>query len=271
MPPENTTSDGDSAVRRFSRSASTYEGVAEVQAWLASALSERIPDSGPGTVLEVGCGTGLLTRLLAARWPGCAYMASDPAPGMLEAARRMCLAPNVRFMESDADCAHGPADWVVSSSALQWSEDLGRTLGHLWRQVNPGGGLAFSLMLDGTLREIHDERERFFPGAAAARRLPEFERVCGMRPINAVVVAEELLVRVLHYPRPREMWVALHGAGVTRGPFAPRPALTPVQLSRLSVALRDRYANLGAIPLTYRMACLVWCKPAAEDFPVKKG
>ena len=271
MPPEKTSSDGDSAVRRFSRSASTYEGVAEVQAWLAAALSDRIPETAPGTVLECGCGTGLLTRLLAARWPGCSYLASDPAPGMVDAARRRCEAPNVRFVEADADHAEGPADWVVSSSALQWSEDLGRTLTHLWRQVNPGGGLAFSLMLDGTLREIHEERDRLFPGAAPARRLPEFERVCGLRPVDAGVVVEEWLVRVLHYPRPREMWVALHGAGVTRGPFAPRPALTPAQLSRLSAALRDRHANLGAIPLTYHMACLVWRKPAAVDFPSKKG
>lgn len=272
MPPENTSSDGDSAVRRFSRSASTYEGVAEVQAWLAAALSERIPETAPQTVLECGCGTGLLTRLLVARWPGCTYTASDPAPGMLETARRKCMDPNIRFMEADADRATGPADWVVSSSALQWSEDLERTLAHLWRQVNPGGGLAFSLMLDGTLREIHDERARLFPGAAPARRLPEFDRVCGMRPGDAEVVAEELLVRVLRYPRPREMWVALHGAGVTRGPFAPRPALTPPQLSRLSAALRDRHAaERGAIPLTYSMACLVWRKPADEDFPSKKG
>jgi ubiquinone/menaquinone biosynthesis C-methylase UbiE len=271
MTPESTPSENAAAVRRFSRSAATYEGVAEVQAWLASALSDRIPERAPKAVLECGCGTGLLTRILAERWPDCAYAATDPAPGMLETARQKCPAPNLRFAEADADHAEGPADWVVSSSALQWSEALDRTLAHLWRQVNPGGGLAFSLMLDGTLREIHEERDRLFPGAAPARRLPEFDRVCGMRPGDAEVVVEEFLVRVLHYPRPREMWVALHGAGVTRGPFAPRPALTPAQLSRLSAALRDRHANLGAIPLTYHMACLVWRKPAAVDFPSKKG
>lgn len=242
-----------------------------MQAWLAAALSDRIPAESPGQVLECGCGTGLLTRLLAARWPGCAYLASDPAPGMLDAARRKCEASNVRFMESDADHALGPADWVVSSSALQWSEDLGRTLAHLWRQVSPGGGLAFSLMLDGTLQEIHDERERLFPGAAPARRLPGFESVLRCRPADAVAVVEESLVRVIDYPRPRDMWVALHGAGVTRGPFAPRPALTPSQLSRLGAALRDRYADRGAIPLTYQMACLVWRKPGPADFAAKKG
>jgi malonyl-CoA O-methyltransferase len=271
MPPEKTSSDGDSAVRRFSRSASTYEGVAEVQAWLASALSDRIPETAPGTVLECGCGTGLLTRLLAARWLDSAYTASDPAPGMLEAARRKCLAPNVRFMESDADRALGPADWVVSSSALQWSEDLGRTLQHLWRQVNPGGGLAFSLMLDGTLEEIHAERRRLFAGAASARRLPDFDWVRGLRPAGARVEIEELMVRVIEYPGPREMWVALHGAGVTRGPFAPRPALTPAQLTRLSAALRERHAERGLLPITYRMACLVWRKPAETEFPSKLG
>jgi ubiquinone/menaquinone biosynthesis C-methylase UbiE len=267
---EPSASENSAVVRRFSRSAPTYETVAEVQAWLAATLACLIPETAPGSVLECGCGTGLLTRILAVRWPDCAYVASDPAPGMLETARRGCPARHVRFAETDADHALGPADWVVSSSALHWSEDLGRTLAHLWRQVNPGGGMAVSLMLDGTLREIHEERSRLFPAAAPARRLPEFERVCAMRPVDAGVLAEELLVRVLHYPRAREMWAALHGAGVTRGPYASRPALTPGQLSRLGVALRDRYADIGAIPLTYRMACLVWSKPAV-DFISKKG
>ena len=269
MPPESSNAENAAAVRRFSRSAATYERVAEVQAWLAAALAERIPETGPEAVLECGCGTGLLTRILAGRWPSCAYLATDPAPGMLDVARHRCEARNVRFSKADADQAQGPADWVVSSSALQWSEDLGRTLGHLWRQVNPGGGLAFSLMLDGTLREIHAERERLFPGAVPRRRLPDFEWVRGLRPDSAEVVVEELLVRVVEYPRPREMWVALHGAGVTRGPFAPRPPLTPAQLSRLSAALRERFAHRGKVPLTYRMACLVWRKPRTH-FPLKK-
>lgn len=271
MPPENTHTDEAAAVRRFSRSASTYEGFAEVQAWLASALAARIPDVDPGSVLECGCGTGLLTRLLAARWPACAYVATDPAPGMLETARRGCDAPNVSFAEADADHAEGPADWVVSSSALQWSDNLARTLAHLWSRVNPGGGLAFSLMLDGTLGEVHDERRRLFPGAEAPRRLPVFEAVVRCRPGNAEMVVEESLLRVLDYPGPREMWRALRGAGVTRGPFAPRPPLTPAQVVRLGAALRERHAGRGSLPLTYRMACLVWRKPGASDFPSKKG
>ncbi len=271
MTPESSNVENADAVRRFSRSAGTYERVAGVQAWLAAALNERIPETAPASVLECGCGTGLLTRILAERWPACAYAATDPSPGMLAVARELCEAGNVSFAEADADHAMGPADWVVSSSALQWSEHLGRTLAHLWRQVNPGGGLAFSLMLEGTLGEIHVERERLFPGAEPARRLPDYDRVCALRPVGADVVAEELLVRVVEYASPREMWLALHGAGVTRGPFAPRPPLTPPQLLRLSAALRDRHAHRGAIPLTYRMACLVWRKPEASHFPPKKG
>jgi ubiquinone/menaquinone biosynthesis C-methylase UbiE len=53
-------------------------------------------------VLEVGCGTGVLTRVLA-RWPNVAEVrAVDPAPVFLRGARDLAAdLPNVDFREAD--------------------------------------------------------------------------------------------------------------------------------------------------------------------------
>jgi ubiquinone/menaquinone biosynthesis C-methylase UbiE len=50
-------------------------------------------------VLEVGCGTGAVTRELAS-WPGVTGV--DPSPTFLTAARGLHPPPNVRFVEGDA-------------------------------------------------------------------------------------------------------------------------------------------------------------------------
>jgi ubiquinone/menaquinone biosynthesis C-methylase UbiE len=53
-------------------------------------------------VLEVGCGTGAVTRELA-NWPGVAEVIGvDPSPTFLAAARGLDPPSNVRFVEGDA-------------------------------------------------------------------------------------------------------------------------------------------------------------------------
>lgn len=75
---------------RFGRSAAGYEEQADVQARMAEALlslwGER---AAPARILEFGCGTGLLTRRLRARFPDARHLATDAAPEMLSLARRI--------------------------------------------------------------------------------------------------------------------------------------------------------------------------------------
>lgn len=239
-----------------------YEQHADVQSWLAAELADALPAAPPRQVVEVGCGTGLLTGCLVRRWPESNVLATDPSSGMLAAARDRVAGPRVRFLQVDADGLDRPADWIVSSAALHWSVDLARTVEHLWSLVNPGGGLGFGLMLDGTLGEIHSERLRLFPGFEPARRLPSMEQIARLRPPGARECLEKTLVRATRHASVREMWTAIHRSGVTRGPFSPSPPLSPGQVRRLGEALQARHARDGMLPVTYRMACVVWVKPA---------
>jgi ubiquinone/menaquinone biosynthesis C-methylase UbiE len=53
-------------------------------------------------VLEVGCGTGVLTRVIS-RWPEVGeVLGVDPAPSLLSKARTLATdLPNIRFEEAD--------------------------------------------------------------------------------------------------------------------------------------------------------------------------
>ena len=97
-------------------------------------------------VLEVGCGTGVLTRVLA-RWPDVgAVVGVDPAPSLLSKARALAAdLPNVRFEEADGrSLPFEPHsfDVVVFDSTLSHVPTPERALAEAHRVLRPLGWLA---------------------------------------------------------------------------------------------------------------------------------
>jgi SAM-dependent methyltransferase len=93
----------------------------------------------PRTVLELGAGTGKLTRVLTGL--GHDVHATDPDPAMLRTLQR--AVPGVRTAEASAEdvpLADGSVDAVVAAQAFHWF-DLDRTLPEVARVLRPGGRL----------------------------------------------------------------------------------------------------------------------------------
>src|SRR5437588_1935 len=100
---------------------------------------------GPGRrVLEVGCGTGLFTEMLAET--GADVVAVDISPELLEQARRRGLPPDrVKFLcKRFEDCdVHGPFQAVAGSSILHHLE-VEPSLRKIYDLLAPGGYLSFA-------------------------------------------------------------------------------------------------------------------------------
>ena len=76
----------------------------------------RMPD--PQRVLDVGSGTGNLTRAVAERWPGCEVIGVDPSVAFVEAARKRAIGRGgrVHFEVGSADAL--PLDDASVDAAL---------------------------------------------------------------------------------------------------------------------------------------------------------
>lgn len=103
-------------------------------------------DLGARTILDLGCGTGLLTRELAV--DDRLVVGVDPAPAMLAFARRQPGADRVQWVEGDSGALGTPqADLVIMTGnvAQVFLEDTewATTLRAIHATLRPGGYLAF--------------------------------------------------------------------------------------------------------------------------------
>lgn len=97
-------------------------------------------------IIDLGCGTGLLTRALAR--PGRSVTGIDPSRTMIDWARRQPGASEVSWMEGDAlsIAARGDVDLVLCSGNTIMhlgGEDLATALRQIIRALRPGGVVSF--------------------------------------------------------------------------------------------------------------------------------
>ena len=109
-------------------------------------LISRIRDDAPRRVVDLGCGPGNLTRILAERWPDADVVGVDSSAQMIARARE-ADAGRVRFEVADLRQWHSPepVDVLVSNATLQWVPDHLDLLPGLVAQVRPGGWFAFQV------------------------------------------------------------------------------------------------------------------------------
>jgi trans-aconitate 2-methyltransferase len=108
-------------------------------------LMTRIPLESPGSVYDLGCGPGNITRLLAERWPGATVTGVDSSGDMLAKARQE--APAIAFQRADiaAWAPPAPADLLYSNATLHWLDDHAGLLPRLVAHLTPGGVLAVQM------------------------------------------------------------------------------------------------------------------------------
>jgi trans-aconitate 2-methyltransferase len=122
--------------------ATTYDRVSDVQVDWARAVIDRLALRGHETVLDAGCGSGRVTRLLLERLPQGRVIGVDTSPSMIEKARD-ALDDRAEFLVSDLVDLElpEPVDAVFSNATLHWILDHRRLFERLHAALRPGGVL----------------------------------------------------------------------------------------------------------------------------------
>lgn len=192
----------------FGARATSYEEHAGLQREVAARLAGLLPDLTRPRVLELGCGTGLFSRHLVARYPEGRFVLTDAAPAMLAECRHnlapaLCSDIGFEVMDASRPGGDGPFDLIASSMALHWLSEPAQSLERLRALLAPGGVLLYSalgpesftewravlnaLRLPSGLSELPAlpgviAEERLTPDASALAFLKRIKAVGGLTP-----------------------------------------------------------------------------------------
>ena len=108
-------------------------------------LLAAVPVIEARSVVDLGCGPGNSTEVLAARFPNARVQGLDSSTDMIVAARRRL--PQARFAIIDVEewQDRGPFDVILANALLQWVPDHAAVMPALIARLAPGGALAVQM------------------------------------------------------------------------------------------------------------------------------
>ena len=237
---------------RFSKAAVQYNSIAGIQRIIAKQALANLPIDLQGTVLDIGCGTGIHTQTLANK--GAAATGVDIAVGMLAQARKMYSDP-IFIQGSAVDLPFSDSQFstVFSSMALQWVSDTGLVANEIARVLKNGGIAELAIMVAGSFSELKTARK--------VAQLPQAETYMPTTAqwVNGFKQSGLSLQRVI-----TKDYVDTHcdimsllrsvkgvGAGETG---RKQPPLTRRDIKKLAMAYSNMSGVESKLPLTYRVS-----------------
>jgi trans-aconitate 2-methyltransferase len=226
--------------------ATTYDRVADpMEEWGREVLA-RLDLSGDERVLDAGCGSGRVTRLLAERVPNGHVIGVDASPSMIELARE-ALGPDTELIVSDLLDLEldEPVDAIFSNATFHWILDHQRLFERLRATLRPGGVMEAQCGGEGNVAEW----DRAIDAAAGDERFAPYLRAMPPATYFASVADTESRLRRAGFD-PIRVWLEPKLVQ----PSEPREYLRAVgltkQLDRLPAELHAAYVDavLGSMP-----------------------
>ena len=140
---------------RFKKHLASYEKNAVVQKIMAEKLVNLCSGKYYKRILELGCGTGTLTKLANSLLEFDSYVAIDivdECESFLKA-----INPKISFKSCDIESFElNEYDLIISNAALQWVDNFDNTVNKIISAINSPGEFIFSTVGKENLREIYN-------------------------------------------------------------------------------------------------------------------
>lgn len=150
--------------RAFSCATNSYDEHAELQREIGRRLLAHLEFTklAPQSILDIGCGTGFFTRLLADKYKKAHIYVTDLSESMVchtkaQHAKRLPWQRKYHHTISDAVALpykDASFDLVTSNLTMQWVPDVSAMMREMRRVLKPGGLILFSTFGRRTLSEL---------------------------------------------------------------------------------------------------------------------
>lgn len=250
----------------FHRGAAQYDDLAGVQKRVISRFTALLAagNLSPRSILDVGCGTGMLLDSLAGIFPHADLTGVDLAPAMCAATRER-LGERAVVVAGDAEhlpFADSSFDLVVSTSTFQWLDSLEPALAECLRVLRPGGELRFTLFGEKTLYELTSSWRRGLSESGGS--LPDrTHRFFSSSEVEAALSAAgfsgpaaESWMEVEHHADVPELLRSLSAIGAGNAAPVPGRGLggRRAMLAMMEIYRRE-FGGPAGVPATYEVVC----------------
>ncbi|MDR0699916.1 MAG: malonyl-ACP O-methyltransferase BioC [Tannerella sp.] len=232
--------------RCFAKAADSYEEEATVQRRIAlkmtSLLETYIRPGCCRKILEIGCGTGLFSRMLADSLKPERMLLNDICPEMHERLKGL-LSDYVHFESGDAETYpfSGKYDLAASCSVVQWLKDIDAFFSRIYPLLTADGIFAFSTFGCDNIKEVTSLTGK---GLSYFSREELCDKLSGR--YDVLYASEEKVFK--RFKSPIEVLYHLKRTGVTG---IDQQKWTKTNLIRFCDDYKTLYGNGKEVTLTY--------------------
>lgn len=148
----------NTVTKHFSKAAKEYDEYANVQKEMAFFLKDILEKESAYEILEIGCGTGYLTKILADKFPDAHILATDISPDMIQSAKyKLSNYKNITYAILDGEKipTDKKYDLIISNAAFQWFSDYKQAFQHFFACLKSKGYLIYSTFGPKTFIELN--------------------------------------------------------------------------------------------------------------------
>ncbi len=196
--------------QKFEKSMPKYDSNAVVQREMAERLVALLSKNCGGKfshILELGSGTGVLTKILSDSLEYDFLTCNDIVEKSKSYLTNLGISFDFILGNSAKIKPCGHPDLIISNAMFQWFADLTPVLQHYSRVLSTGGVLAFSTFSTENFREIRDV-------LGLSLNYLSLVQIQELLQHNFEIVAIEEFERVLEFSTPLEMLAHLKNTGV---------------------------------------------------------
>lgn len=108
-------------------------------------LVSRIDMTNPAKIIDIGCGPGNSTQVLAQRWPTAKIVGVDNSPAMIEKAKKDYPHQEWAIVDAGKDEINDRYDIVFSNATIQWIPDHAALLKRFHNLLTDNGTIAIQV------------------------------------------------------------------------------------------------------------------------------